>query len=200
MSETISIALVLGSNQPERFCDLVASWALEAIVRAGGFETDVVDPTALDLPVRHPREPDSAVQDLRARIGRADAIVVVTPEYNHGYPAALKHLIDLVSSEWHAKPVGFVSYGGLSGGIRAVEQLRSVFAELHAITVRDAVAFPNTRERFDAEGQLAEPRRFERQATVMLERVRWWAAALKAARLTAPYPPAIPEQPAASWR
>jgi NAD(P)H-dependent FMN reductase len=191
MSETISIAVILGSNRPERACDLVASWALKAMERAGGFETDVVDPAALDLPVRHPREPDSAVQDLRARIGRADASVVVTPEYNHGYPAALKHLIDLVGIEWHAKPVGFVSYGGLSGGIRAVEQLRGVFAELHAITVRDAVAFPNTWERFNAEGQLAEPLRFERQATAMLERVRWWAAVLKAARLATPYPPAI---------
>jgi len=65
-------------------------------------------------------------------IGRA--FVVVTPEYNHGYPAPLKSLIDSVGREWQAKPVAFVSYGGVSGGLRAVEQLRQVFAKLHMVT------------------------------------------------------------------
>ncbi len=72
-------------------------------------------------------------------MAEADAFLVVTPEYNHGYPAALKELIDSVYEPWHAKPVAFVSYGGASGGIRAVEQLRQVFAELHAVTLRDGV-------------------------------------------------------------
>jgi len=61
---------------------------------------------------------------------RNDAFVVVTPEYNHGYPGPLKTAIDSVGREWHAKPVGFVCYGGLSGGLRAVEQLRIVFASV----------------------------------------------------------------------
>jgi NADPH-dependent FMN reductase len=63
------------------------------------------------------------------RIAAAEAFVVVTPEYNHGYPAPLKALIDSSGAEWYAKPIAFVSYGGISGGLRAVEQLRLVFGE-----------------------------------------------------------------------
>ncbi len=68
-------------------------------------------------------------------------VVVVTPEYNHGYPASLKQAIDIPHAEWQRKAVGFVSYGGLAGGMRAVEQLRQVFAELHCTTVRETVSF-----------------------------------------------------------
>jgi hypothetical protein len=74
-------------------------------------------------------------------IDAADAFVVVTPEYNHSYPASLKHAIDMAHGEWNTKPVAFVSYGGISGGLRAVEALRLVFAELHATTIRDTVSF-----------------------------------------------------------
>lgn len=74
--------------------------------------------------------------ELADRIGAADAFVVVTPEYNHSYPGPL-HAIDSVGEQWRAKPVGFVSYGGVSGGLRAVEPLRVVFAELHAVTIRE---------------------------------------------------------------
>jgi NAD(P)H-dependent FMN reductase len=84
--------------------------------------------------------------------------VVVTPEYNHGYTAALKQLIDAVKAEWVAKPVGFVSYGGVSGGLRAVEQLRLVFAELHAVTIRDGVSFAMAWNRFDEAGEPVDPR------------------------------------------
>ena len=65
----------------------------------------------------------------------------MTPEYNHSFPAALKNVIDWHGPQWHVKPVGFVSYGGISGGLRAVEQLRLVFAELHAVGIRDTVSF-----------------------------------------------------------
>ncbi len=67
--------------------------------------------------------------------------VVVTPEYNHSFPGPLKAAIDRHVTPWQAKPVGFVSYGGISGGLRAVEHLRQVFAELHAVTVRETVSF-----------------------------------------------------------
>jgi NAD(P)H-dependent FMN reductase len=71
-----------------------------------------------------PATDDEAVSALCRRIDAADAFVVVTPEYNHSYPASLKHAIDMAYGEWNAKPVAFVSYGGISGGLRAVEALR----------------------------------------------------------------------------
>jgi NAD(P)H-dependent FMN reductase len=87
----------------------------------------------------------------------ADAFVIITPEYNHSFPAPLKTAIDWFSKEWSARPVAFVAYGGNAGGLRAVEQLRQVFAELHSVTVRNAAGFAGAWELFDATGQLRNP-------------------------------------------
>lgn len=116
------------------------------------------------------------------RVAAADAFVVVTPEYNHAYPASLKLAIDWLKVEWSRKPVAFVSYGGISGGLRAVEQLRLVFAELHAMTVRDTVSFHMARGKFDDAGKPTDAVGAERAATTMLDHLAWWARALRAAR------------------
>ncbi|HTX19838.1 MAG TPA: NAD(P)H-dependent oxidoreductase, partial [Bacteroidota bacterium] len=75
------------------------------------------------------------------KIGEADGYIIVTPEYNHGYPAVLKNAIDWVFQEWRRKPVGFVSYGNL-GGARVIEQLRQVVIELQMLPIRNAVHIP----------------------------------------------------------
>ena len=99
-------------------------------------------------------EPDQLthIDALRIRLAEADGFVVVTPEYNRSYPASLKKAIDQYNVEWRAKPVAFVSYGGISGGLRAVEHLRNVFAELHAVTVRTAVCVSELWKHFDHTG------------------------------------------------
>lgn len=127
---------------------------------------------------------------LKQRIGHADAFVVVTPEYNHSYPAVLKALIDSVFVEWQTKPVAFVSYGGGAAGLRAVEHLRLVFAELHAVGIRDTVAFPNAWRLFDAGGTLRSPEGPEKAMTTLLDRLAWWAIALRGAREASAYPEA----------
>lgn len=175
MNAPIRLALVYGSSRKGRFCDTVVRWARAEIEAFGGFELQTVDPAL------------HSGAELAQRIAAADAFVVVTPEYNHGYPAPLKALIDSAYDEWHAKPVAFVSYGGISGGIRAVEQLRQVFAELHAVTLRDAVSFANAWDQFDASGQLRDAARAHRSISTMLERLRWWASALRDARRRTPY-------------
>ena len=106
----------------------------------------------------------------------------MTPEYNHSFTAPLKALIDAANSEWHAKPVAFVSYGGTSGGLRAVEHLRAVFAELHAVGIRDTVSFPSAWEQFGDDARLANPRRAERAMATLLKRLDWWARGLRTAR------------------
>ena len=112
---------------------------------------------------------------------------MVTPEYNHSFPAPLKNAIDWHFKEWRAKPVGFVSYGGISGGLRAVEQLRQVFAELHAVTVRDTVSFHGAWTQFDSEGRLKDPERYEKGTQSMLDQLAWWGQALREARSQRPY-------------
>ena len=105
------------------------------------------------------------------------------PEYDHGSPAVLKQAIDLTREEWKAKAVGFVSYGGVAGGLRAAEQLRQVFAELHVATMRDTVSVHNTHSAFDASGRPREPERATLAAATMLDQLAWWARALRSARM-----------------
>lgn len=184
---TIRVALIYGSTRDSRFCDTVAAWAASEIASRSEFALDVIDPGTLELPNRHGKEETREITALKQRIGEADAFVIVTPEYNHSYPAALKFVIDSVYSEWQAKPVAFVSYGGVSGGLRAVEHLRAVFAELHAVTVRDTVSFASVWSHFDNDGKLREPQRAAKTMGVMLQQLRWWAVALRNARNAMPY-------------
>jgi NAD(P)H-dependent FMN reductase len=147
----------------------------------------VIDPVTLPLPSRHERKADAALTALGQRMEQADAFVIVTPEYNHGYPAALKFLIDSIYTPWQAKPVAFVSYGGISGGLRAVEQLRPVFAELHAVTIREVVSFANAWEQFDEAGALQQPDPARKAMARLLAQLNWWAVALRDARWAVPY-------------
>jgi NAD(P)H-dependent FMN reductase len=183
MTSLIKLGLIYGSTRPGRFCDRVAQWAGQMAAR-GGFEVDAIDPA-------EPAPQSGCGRSLQERIGACDGFIVVTPEYNHGYPAPLKELIDSVGAEWHAKPVAFVSYGGVSGGLRAVEQLRALFTELHAVTIRDSVSFAGAQQQFDDAGTLTEPERAERSMARTLARLRWWATTLNFARATSPYPATV---------
>jgi NAD(P)H-dependent FMN reductase len=187
MTEPINLILIYGSTREGRFCDVVAGWAAAEIGRHPGFSLRLVDPAALALPSRHERVQNAALGALGEELTAADAFVVVTPEYNHGYPAALKFLIDSFSRPWRAKPVGFVSYGGISGGLRAIEQLRLVFAEVHAVAIRDSVSFANARTRFDPDGGLLEPEAPAQAMATMLGQLQWWALALRAGRAARTY-------------
>lgn len=181
MSHPLTIALIYGSVRQGRLCDTVARWAIAEIGARRDVVLDIVDPLTLDPNVAGDRAA------LSARIDDADGFIIVTPEYNHGYPAALKALIDVMSEEWSAKPVGFISYGGASGGLRAVEQLRLVFAELNAVSVREQLSFANVWEQFGADGTLHEPERARRALAGMLKALAWWGKVLRDARAAVPH-------------
>jgi NAD(P)H-dependent FMN reductase len=185
--DSLSLAVIIGSTREGRFVDTVGRWFAAEAARHGGLAVDLVDLAEAGLPPVHPATRSPPVERFAARLAAADAFVVVTPEYNHSFPAALKHAIDLGNAEWRAKPVGFVSYGGMAGGLRAVEHLRLVFAELHAMTVRDCVSFHTARERFDAEGRPKDPAGCAAAAKRMLDQLAWWAEALWDARWARPY-------------
>jgi len=181
------LAVLLGSVREGRICDTVAGWAVAEVERQGGFTVEVIDPRRLDLAAWRGERSSPTALALREAFERAEAFLVVTPEYNHGYPAAVKALVDLSGREWQAKPVAFVSYGGVSGGLRAVEQLRLVLAEMHAVTLRDTVSIPAVWNRFDETGALREPERPAKALSVLLKRLAWWAETLRSARRTTPY-------------
>lgn len=182
--ENLRIAVVLGGDHRGRTGPRVSSWFLDLLTARPGVEIDV-----LDVAEHRGDGHGTPSKVFSASVAAADGFVVVTPEYNHGYPGPLKSAIDSARREWFAKPVAFVSYGGMSGGLRAVEQLRTVFAELHVTSVRTSVSLHNAREMF-ADGAVSGERGAGAAAAVaeMLDQLTWWALSLREARDRRPFP------------
>ncbi|MFI5837704.1 NADPH-dependent FMN reductase [Micromonospora sp. NPDC051300] len=180
------LAVITASVRPDRIGPTVTRWLLRRLDQHPAAEVDHVDLADLDLPGDLAGGGDA--EEFTERIARADAFVVVTPEYNHGYPGPLKTAIDTAYVEWRAKPLGFVSYGGTSGGLRAVEQLRGVLAELHVPTMRTGVLVPDVHAAFDARGELRRPGPAESGLAGMLGQLDWWADTLRRGRTERPYP------------
>lgn len=185
MDGTMRLAVVTGSVRDGRFGPTVTGWFARVASQRPEFEVDVIDLARFDIPDDMSVNGDQ--QRLAARVEAADAVVIVTPEYNHSFPGPLKTAIDSMKTQWQAKPVGFVSYGGISGGLRAVEALRIVFAELHAVTMRDVVPFPMAWTKFDENGDPVESEVVGVAADALLNHLSWWAAALRTARAEVPY-------------
>ncbi|MDX8036024.1 NAD(P)H-dependent oxidoreductase [Lentzea sp. BCCO 10_0856] len=187
----VQLAVIVGSTRDGRFGPTVATWFAEHARQHGDVKVDVIDLAEARLPVHLSSEPGlegaRALAAVSPRLAAADAFAVVTPEYNHSFPASLKNAIDWHFTEWQAKPVGFVSYGGISGGLRAVEHLRQVFAELHAVTVRETVSFHGASSQFDEAGRPTDPATCGAAATKLLDQLVWWGRALRSARAEQPY-------------
>ncbi|MGC9542839.1 NADPH-dependent FMN reductase [Streptomyces sp. UG1] len=190
-SDRIRVAVILSSVRKGRFGPTIANWFVGTADQRDDLEVDLVDLADFPLPTAMTDQPTPEVAELlgafSARLSAADGFVVVTPEYNHSFPAALKAAVDWTQNEWHAKPVGFVGYGGLAGGLRAVQQLKHIFTELHAVPVRDAVSFHGPWAQFDSEGTLTEPADAEAAAKVLWDKLSWWALATKEAKARRPY-------------
>ncbi|MFD0901870.1 NADPH-dependent FMN reductase [Actinomadura sediminis] len=188
----LRLAVIVGSTRKDRFCPVPAAWVADRAREHGGYEVDVIDLADERLPdVLNGDDPDvpppAPVRALAPRLASADAFVIVTPVYNHGYPASLKNAVDWFFDEWSAKPVGFVSYGGAGGGLHAVEQLRQVFCEVHATTIRESLGFANYWDLFDDAGRPVDAAGAEKAAATFLDRLAWWAHALRDARGKRPY-------------
>ncbi|EDY48560.1 NADPH-dependent FMN reductase [Streptomyces clavuligerus] len=187
----LRLAVILASNRKGRFAPVIGDWFLEHAHAHDDFAVELIDLGDADLPTGLSPDPGPAagatLERISPRLAAADAFVVVTPEYNHSFPASLKALVDWHFTEWRAKPVGFVSYGGMSSGLRAVEQLRQVFAEMHAVTIRDTVAFHNAHTQFDERGRHRDPTGCDGAALGMLDQLAWWGHALRDAKQARPY-------------
>jgi NAD(P)H-dependent FMN reductase len=187
----LRIALINSSVREGRFGPTVANWITALAKEREDLQVDPIDladhPLPYELSPNPSQEVERTLSTVSPRLADADAFIVVTPEYNHSFPASLKSLIDWHRTEWEAKPVGFVSYGGLAGGLRSVEQLRQVFAELHAVTARDVVSFHNCWGQFDATGALKDPAAATTAAATLLDQLIWWGLALRQAREKRPY-------------
>ncbi|MFB6549439.1 NADPH-dependent FMN reductase [Streptomyces sp. NPDC056405] len=143
------LTVVIGSIRPGRAGLPIGQWFSERAHAHGGFEVRIADLAVFDLPLmdepHHPRLHRYQHEHTKRWAGvveSSDAFVLVTPEYNYGYPASLKNAIDYLCVEWKDKPVGFVSYGGVAGGTRAVQQLKQVVTTLKMLPVFESVTIP----------------------------------------------------------
>jgi NAD(P)H-dependent FMN reductase len=183
----LRIAVVIGSTRPGRKGDSVAKWVFAIGKARGDVEVKLVDLLDVDLPLLD--EPISPMLDQysqphtkawAATIAPFDAFVFVTPEYNHSTSAALKNAIDYLYKEWNNKVAGFVGYGG-AGGVRAVEHLRLVMAEVQVATVRNQVMLSLFTD-FENFSTFKPATHQEAAVNAMFDQVIAWAAALKPLR------------------
>lgn len=185
----LKIQVILGSTREGRFGDKPAKWIFEELKKQEGIEAEFID--LRDWPLPFFDEPISPsynkgnyknplAKKWAEKVGQADGYIMVTPEYNHGYSAVLKNALDYVYYEWNKKPVAFVSYGGISGGTRAVQQLRQVAIELQMVPIRAGVHLTLYWENLDEKGNIKTAP--TENAKALFEELMWWAKALKTAR------------------
>ncbi|HEY3954948.1 MAG TPA: NAD(P)H-dependent oxidoreductase [Streptosporangiaceae bacterium] len=170
-----TLTIIIGSTRPGRAGEPIAEWFAARARAHGGFDVEVADLAEIGLPMmdepQHPRLRQYTQQHTRdwsERIDRADAVVFITPEYNYGYPAALKNAIDYLHEEWRDKPAGFVSYGGVAAGTRAVQQLKQVVTTLRMVPVVDSVNIP-FHPQFITDGRFAANDVLDQAADAMLD-------------------------------
>jgi NAD(P)H-dependent FMN reductase len=182
------LMIVVASTRPGRMGTPVATWFVARARQYGAFDVEVVDLDELGLPLldepNHPRLRDYThrhTHEWSARVDAADAFVFVTPEYNHGYPAALKNAIDYLHQEWQHKPVAFVSYGGIAAGTRAMQQLTQVVTAVKLLPLDEAVNIPFVRTLVH-DGVLFANDSMERAVPSMLDELLRVQAALRPLR------------------
>jgi NAD(P)H-dependent FMN reductase len=186
--QMLKIAIIIGSTRPGRVGEAVSKWIYEIAKKRNDADFEVVDIKDFNLPLLDEPIPPSLGQYSKehtktwsAKIDSFDAYVFVTAEYNHGIPGALKNAIDFLFKEWNNKAAGFVSYGS-AGGVRAVEQLRQVMAELKVATVRQQVQLSLFTD-FENFVQFKPAVFYQNVANTMLDEVIGWGNALKTLRV-----------------
>jgi NAD(P)H-dependent FMN reductase len=183
------LQIVIASTRPGRVGLPVAQWFEQAAIQHGGFDVELVDLAEVALPFfdepNHPRlrrYQHQHTKDWSLTVDRADAFVFVTPEYNYGFNAVLKNAIDFLHHEWQHKPVGFVSYGGVAAGTRAVQMLKQVVTTLKMVPVFASVNIPFVAQFLDDEDRIQPNDIMTSAATAMLEELLPMASTLETLR------------------
>lgn len=185
---TTQIQIITFSTRPGRVGPHVAKWLATSAREQGIGEIEEVDLADFALPLfdepNHPRLQQYQHEHTKrwsASVSRADAFVFVTPEYNFGPPPSLVNALNYLNREWHYKPVAFASYGGVSGGIRAVEKAKQLATTLRMVPVLEAVMVPFVAQQISPEGFKPNPQQVE-SVRPMLAELDKLATALRSLR------------------
>ncbi|NUZ06275.1 NADPH-dependent FMN reductase [Piscinibacter koreensis] len=186
---SLRLHIVICSTRPGRVGPAVARWFHDYAMRHGRFDARLVDVADFALPVYdeplHPRLQRYEHEHTKAwsaSVAAADAYVFVTPEYNYGPPPSFVNALNYVYNEWNYKACGFVSYGGVSGGMRAVQLEKQLVTTLKMMPMVEGVAVPMVAKSIDAAGTFTSNELIDASAQAMLDELHRWAAGLKAMR------------------
>ena len=185
----LTIKVITASTRPGRKGPAIATWIQELAAAHADYKVELLDLAVINLPfmdeVNHPimrKYEHQHTKDWSAMVDSADAFIIVTPEYNHSFTAPLKNAIDYLHQEWQYKPVGFVSYGGVAAGTRAVQMLKPILSALKMVPITEAVSIPMFTKFIDADGKFNAEEGLNRSAELMLTEISKWANTLKPLR------------------
>jgi len=175
------IPIILGTAREGRQSEKVANYVL-AEVKKYGLESEILDARDYRAEATNNTQEIPPAKKLMPKIEKAEGLIIVSPEYNHGYPGELKMMLDLLYEQYFSKPVGLcgVSAGPL-GGARMVEKLRLVLIELHMVNIREALYFPVVQNLFDEKGQVKD-QSYAKRIKTFLDELTMYAKALSKAR------------------
>jgi NAD(P)H-dependent FMN reductase len=184
----MKLTVVLASVRDGRVGEAIAQWFVTRAKEHGKFDVELADLKELNLPILnepdHPRLKKYVHESSKrwsAIVGGSDAFVFVTPEYNYTMPPALVNALDTVYHEWTYKPVGFVSYGGVSGGMRSVQTAKLMVTGFKMMPMVEAVSIPFFSQLME-NGVFKSNELHDKAVPVMLDELLRWANALKTLR------------------
>ncbi len=180
---------IICSTRPGRVGPAVAAWFNDFATRHAAFDAQLVDLAEFKLPIYdepvHPVRQQYAHEHTKrwsVSVAAADAYVFVMPEYNYSAPPSLVNALDYVYKEWNYKPCGFVSYGGVSGGLRAVQSVKLQVTTLKMMPMVEGVAVPMVAKLLTESGAFASNELIDASAKTMLDELQRWTVALQAMR------------------
>jgi len=183
------IPIILGSTRRERQSVKVARFVLARLQGREGVETELLDLLEYNFPIMEERlhrrdDPPPRLREYAEKISRADSLIIVTPEYNNGYPGVLKNALDYLLPEYERKPIGIVtvSAGGF-GGINCLAQLRLVALGMGAVPIPENLSVSHAHDSFKEDGTPSEPI-YEKRAKVFLDEVLWFTEAIATRKVT----------------
>jgi NAD(P)H-dependent FMN reductase len=185
----LNLKIITSTTRPGRKGIAIAKWMYEIASKNENFSTELLDIAELNLPLmdepNHPKAMKYTQEHTKkwsSLIAPADAFIIVLGEYNFSYPAPIKNALDYLFNEWAQKPVGIVSYGGVSGGLRATQQLKQVLTTLSMMPIVESVTIPFFSKMLDDQDNFNPEEQVSKSSTAMLTALAKWAEALKTMR------------------
>ncbi|MEO5891846.1 MAG: NAD(P)H-dependent oxidoreductase [Ferruginibacter sp.] len=184
-----NLKIIIASTRPGRKGPALGAWIFEVAKGNPGFDAELLDLAVINLPFfdepHHPRlgqYQHEHTKNWSKTIDAADAFIIVTPEYNFGYPATIKNALDFLFNEWNYKPVAFVSYGGVAAGTRCVQMLKQVVTAQKMMPVTESVNIPFFTNFINEQGVFVPDDGIKKSADAMLSELLKWTTALKTMR------------------